>query len=46
MFLLKLPVNREGRDLRPITNKLNAPVGRWLRSDNGGGGLRLCNQFR
>jgi hypothetical protein len=46
MFLLKLTVNRQGRNLRPITNKLNAPIGRWLRSDNGGRGLRLCNQFR
>src|SRR5262249_61968674 len=46
MFLLKLTVNRQGRDLRPITNKLNSPVGRWLRSDNGGGGVRVVKSVR
>src|SRR5262245_62019098 len=45
MLLLKLTVSRQRRDLRPITKKLNAPVGRWLRLDKGGWRLRPSNQF-
>jgi hypothetical protein len=43
VLLLKLTVNREGLELRAITSKLDAPVGRRFRLDNGGGGLRLCD---